>query len=287
MVKPLILVTGATGTVGSEVVKLLVEQGEPVRVLTRDPEKAKKFGKNVEAVKGDLEKPETLAPAFTGVDKVFVLSNYPSIVAAEGNAYAAAKAAGVQQIVKVSGRHTNAAPFSETAVAKWHTESEHRLQSLGFRWTILRPTVFASNLFMWLDRKQSAIVLPAGDGKDSFIDPRDIAACAAKLLTTPGHDGRIYEITSSEQLSFAQVADKISAAIGKRVIYQDIPEETARQGMLASGAPAPFAEFILRYFAAVRSGKMYPPTSAAADLLGRPPHSFDEWARDNADALKM
>jgi (4-alkanoyl-5-oxo-2,5-dihydrofuran-3-yl)methyl phosphate reductase len=284
--KPLILVTGATGAVGSEVVKQLAEAGESVRILTRDPGKAKKFGKSVEVIQGDLEKPETLAPAFTGVDKVFVLSNYPLIAVLEGNAYVAAKAAEVKQIVKLSGRHVNADFFSGTALAKWHIESEQRLQSLGIPWTILRPGSFASNFLLWFDRQNSAIFLPVGEGKDSFIDPRDIAACAAKLLTTSGHDGRIYEITGSEHLSFAQLAEKISAAIGKKVSYQSIPEEALRQGLLSMGIPAPTAESFITFFAAVRNGKIYPPTSAVADLLGRPPRSFDEWARDNAAALR-
>jgi uncharacterized protein YbjT (DUF2867 family) len=225
-----ILVTGATGTVGSEVVKQLVELGSRVRVLTREPEKAKKFGKSVEVIKGDMEKPETLSLACAGVDKVFVLSNYPVIAVAEGNAYVAAKAAGVKHIVKLSGRHVNSDFFSGTALAKWHTESEQRLQSLGIPWTILRPGSFASNFLLWFDRQNSAIFLPVGEGKDSFIDPRDIAACAAKLLTTSGHDGRIYEITGSEHLSFAQLTERISAAIGKQVSYQNIPEEAMRQG---------------------------------------------------------
>jgi uncharacterized protein YbjT (DUF2867 family) len=186
----------------------------------------------------------------------------------------------------MTGRHVNADFMAGEPHAQVHAASEQHLQSLGVPWTILRPTIFASNFLMWLDREQSGIFLPAGDGKDSFIDPRDIAACAVKLLTTSGHDGRIYEITSSEHLSFADAANKISAATGKNVTYHDIPEETARQGMLASGVPAPLVEFILRYFAAVKSRKMYPPTSAVADLLGRPPYSFSDWARHNAAVLQ-
>ena len=114
MSKPLILVTGATGTVGSELVPQLVESGARVRVLARDPERARKFGRDVEVIKGDLEKPETLAPAFADAEKVFVLSNYPLIPVLEGNAYHAAWAAGVKHIVKLSGRHINSDFFGET-----------------------------------------------------------------------------------------------------------------------------------------------------------------------------
>jgi uncharacterized protein YbjT (DUF2867 family) len=231
-----------------------------------------------------LGKPETLAAAFTGADRVFVLSNYPSVALFESNAYAAAEAAGVKRIVKLSGRHTNTDFFS--AVAKSHNESEQRLQSLGIPWTILRPGSFASNFLAFFNRENSGIFLPVGDGKDSFIDPRDIGACAVAVLTTDGHDGRIYEITGSEDLSYAQCAAKISAAAGKTIVYQDIPADTLRQGLLAMGLSAPFVESFLISFAAVRDGKTFPPTSAVAALLGRPPRSFDEWARDNAAAFQ-
>jgi uncharacterized protein YbjT (DUF2867 family) len=178
-----ILIIGATGTVGSEVVKQLVESGRKVRVLVRDPAKVKHLGKAVEVTKGDLEKPETLAPAFANTDKAFVLSTGPQLLAMETNAFHAAKKAGVKHIVKLSGRHVNADFMVGTPLSQWHAGSEQSLQTIGIPWTILRPQAFASNFLMWLDRKQSGIFLPVGDGKDSFIDPRDIAAVAVKLLT--------------------------------------------------------------------------------------------------------
>jgi uncharacterized protein YbjT (DUF2867 family) len=104
-----------------------------------------------------------------------------------------------------------------------------------------RPSCPTESL-MWLDRQQSAFFLPFGEGKESFIDPRDIAACAVKVLTTSGHDGRIYEITGGEYLRFAQFTEKVSAAIGKQVSYQNIPEAAMRQGILSMGVPAPTAD---------------------------------------------
>ena len=139
MTNPLILVTGATGTVGSEVVKQLVEAGQKVSALVRDPAKATKFRNAVEVVKGDLSKPETLVAAFAGVDKAFVVSVGPDLAKLEANAFDAAKKASVNHIVKLSGRHLDADFMAGTALAHWHNESERRLRALGTAWTILRP----------------------------------------------------------------------------------------------------------------------------------------------------
>jgi uncharacterized protein YbjT (DUF2867 family) len=287
MSEQLILVTGATGMVGKYLVKGLQDSGSRVRVLVRDREKAKVFGDGLEVVQGDLEQPQTLAPAFAGVEKAFVLAAGPKLARLEGNAFIAARNAGVRHVVKLGGRHVNSTFMAGPPHVQAHADSEQHLQSLGIGWTILRPGAFASNFLAWFDRKQGGIFLPVGNGKDTFIDPRDIAACAAKILTTAGHEGGIYEITGPERLSFKQIADTISAAVGRKVVYQDVPEDVARRGMLAAGNHSEDVEFILRYFAAVKKDLMYPPTSGVADLLGRPPHTFAEWSRHNVAALRM
>jgi uncharacterized protein YbjT (DUF2867 family) len=285
MMSQLILVTGATGTVGSEVVKQLVEAGQRVRALVRNPAKAKTFNGSVEAVTGDLERPGTLGPVFKGVDAAFVVSTGPLIPVLEGNAFEAAKQAGVKHIVKLSGRHIGADFMARTPLVAWHAESEQHLQSLGLAWTILRPGSFSSNFLMWLDQATHAVALPVGSGKDSFIDPRDIAAVAVKVLTMPGQDGRIYELTGTEALDFTRLTEKLSAAIGLSVRFADVPEQTAREGMNAMGIPAPYVDSMLAYFAGVKGGKIYAPTSTVNDLLGRPPRSFDDWAIDNRARL--
>ncbi|MGY3441261.1 NAD(P)H-binding protein [Bradyrhizobium sp. USDA 4473] len=286
MTQPLILVTGATGNVGTHLVPLLLEGGARVRVLTRDPDRAAKFDGEVEVVQGDLEVPHTLPPAFAGVDKAFVLAAGLNIGVMEGNAFDTAKAAGVSHIVSLIGRHVNADFMADVPHAQARAKSEQHLQSLGVGWTILRPCIFASNFLMWLDRAEGRISVPAGEGMDSFIDPYDIAACAAKLLTTPGHDGVIYEVSGAERISFAQAADKIGQAIGRIITYHDVRADAWRQAMLNFGAPESDVDFILRYFASVKAGRMYPPTQAVADLLGRPPRTFSEWATNSAAALR-
>jgi len=282
-----ILVTGATGTVGREVVRQLLDDGHRVRALVRDSHKAHQFGETAEVVLGDLEKPETLAAAFSGIRKVFVLSVGPRLATMEANAFEAARAAGVEHIVKLSGRHVGADFMAATPLASWHAQSEQRLQSSGLSWTILRPGSFASNFLMWLDREQSTVALPVGDGKDTFIDPRDIAAVAVALLTTSGHDGAIYEITGPEWLTLGQATHKISEATGKPVTYTNIPEQVMLQAMVAQGIPTALAESMLSFFSGVKAGKIYSPTHTVEEVLGRPPRSFDDWAHNNAAALTL
>lgn len=280
-----ILVTGATGTVGSEVVKLLLEGGHHVRALVRDPVKAARLGDAVEIVVADLSKPETLPPAFAGVDAAFVASNGLDIAALEANAYDAASKAGVKRIVKLSGRHLDADFMQGTSLANNHNASEQRLRQLGVAWTIIRPGFFASNFLLFIDRAQGVVALPVGDGEDTPTDPRDIAAVAVLALTKPGHESKIYEITGPAFVSYAEMVRKIAAATGVPVSLVDVPSNVMRDGMVAAGVPLTQADGLMRYFEAAKDGKIYPPTATMADLLGRAPRSFDDWVRDHVGAL--
>ncbi|MBI3609660.1 MAG: SDR family oxidoreductase [Nitrospirae bacterium] len=283
----MILIAGATGTVGSELVKQLVEARQKVRVLVRDPAKALNLGSGVEVVKGDLSKPETLGAAFAGVDKAFVLSPPgPDLATLEGNAYDAAKRAGAKHIVKLSAAGIEADFFAAAPGATWHNESERRLRALGVAWTILRPGPFASNVInFWGIKQRGGLFLPVGTGKDAPIDPFDIAAVAVKVLTTPGHEGKIYELTGPEMLSYAEVVQKISAVTGKPSKFVDVPEATWRQEMQSAGFPPPMVDTLLAYFASVKAGRWYA-TSTVAELLGRPARTFEQWAKDHAAALR-
>lgn len=279
-----ILVTGATGTVGTEVVKQLVEAGQRVRALVRDPAKAK-FGRAVEIVVADLSKPETLGPAFAGVDKAFVASNGLDIAALEANAYDAASKAGVKRIVKLSGRHLDADFMQGTPLARNQNASEERLRQLGVAWTIIRPGFYSSNFLLFIDRARGIVALPVGEGKETPTDPHDIAAVAVQALTKPGHEEKIYEITGPDYVSYAEMVRKIAVATGTPVSLVDVPSTVARAGMVAAGVPLTQAEGLMRYFEGVKDGKIYPPTSTIAELLGRPPRNFDDWLRDHASAF--
>lgn len=282
----MILVTGATGTVGSEVVKQLLEAGQKVRVLVRDPAKAAKFGGKVEVVQGDLDKPETLGPAFAGVDKAFVLAMGLDLPKLEGNAFDAAKKAGVKHIVKLSALGASIEPGIE--ISRWHHACEEKLKATGIAWTMLRPGNFASNALSWAGsiKGQSSVFQPSGEGKTAPIDPRDLAAVAVKVLTTEGHEGKGYELTGPEALSAAEQVEKIGAAIGKPLRFVDVPEAAAREGMLKSGMPEAIVGPLLELMALIRAGYGATLTPTVEELLGRKPRTFDEWARDHAGAFR-
>ncbi len=286
MTNKLILVLGATGTIGSEVVKQLVEAGQSVRALVRDPDKVK-LPSAVEIVVADLSKPKTLGPAFAGVDQAFVASNGQDIAALEANAFDAAERAGVKHIAKLSGRHLDADFMQGTPLAQNQNASEKRLRELGIPWTIVRPGFFASNFLLWIAPGTEVVALPVGDGADTPTDPRDIAAVFVHVLTQPGHEGKIYEITGPEYLSYREMVRRISVAINVPMTLVDAPKQTVAEGMVAAGIPRTQAEGLMRYFdEGVKAGKIYPPTTTISELLGRPPHSFDDWLRDNTSALK-
>lgn len=286
MTNPLILVTGATGTVGAEVVKQLVDNRQQVRVLVRDLAKARRFGSSVEVSHADLSTLDALVPVFAGVEKAFVgVSPSPELARLESNAFEAAKAAGVKHVVKLSGRDLDADFMAGAKLAQVHTESEQRLQASGMAWTVLRPGWFASNVLMWRVMEQGGLFLPAGDGRDVPIDPRDIAAVAVKALTMPGHAGKTYEITGPEFLTYAEMIRKVAITTGKPVAYVDTPEAAVREGMLAAGIDPEMVNSLMQYFAGVRAGKIRPPTTGVDEVLGRPPRTFDEWLRDHKEAL--
>jgi uncharacterized protein YbjT (DUF2867 family) len=279
---PLILVTGATGTVGREVVKQLIEGGHAVRALVRDPSNAA-LGDAVEIVQADLARPETLAPAFDGVDRAFVLSRgaNPRL---EINAFEAARSANVRHIVKLSGRGIDGY-YAGNVIADGHIEAEARLRELGVAWTAIRPSFFATNFLTDFPIATGELRLPAGDGTDCPVDPRDIATVVVEALTAPGHEGKVYEITGPELLTYGEMIETISATTGRPLSYVDVPEVEFREMLSAVGVPDPVVRAILQSFLAVKKGELST-TQTFADLNGRQPHTFKEWARANAAALR-
>ena len=277
----MILITGASGTVGSEVVKALGGSAAKVRAGYRT--RPQNIPKGVESVALDFDKPETIRPALAGVETVFLLS---TMVEPERKVVDEAKRAGVKRIVKLS---VNGAAEEGFTFGRWHRAVERHLEASGVPWTFLRPAGFMQNFFNYMGetiRKQSAIYTSAGNGAGAHIDARDIGAAAARVLTGKGHEGKAYALTGPQALPYAQAAEILSRVLGREIKYVPITHEQMKQGALAAGMPPVYVDALVdldRYYAA---GRMTAVTPTVKELTGRDPIRFEQFAKDYADKFR-
>jgi uncharacterized protein YbjT (DUF2867 family) len=281
----MILVTGATGLNGKELLHRLSAGGVAVRALVRDPAKAAAIAAlpNVEIVQGDMARPETLAAGLRDVDRAMLISSSdPMMLDVQTNFIEAASKAGVKHIVKLSG----IMPELDSAFrfARMHGEIEKRLEASGMAFTHLRAGEFMPAYFRQAPNiaAKGAMFLPMEDAKIASIDVGDIAEIAAKVLTGAGHEGKTYPLTGPEALTMTEVAAKLSAATGKTIRYVNVPPDAARQAQLAAGMPPYLADALFELFAERRNGKEAKVWPDAGVLLGRRPTSFDEFATRHA-----
>lgn len=281
------LVTGATGNVGSAAVRVLTGLGLPTRAFVRDAERAASgLGPGADLVVGDLGDPASVARAMDGVDRLFLAcGNVPGQVEMECAAVDAARAAGVSLVVKLS----SPAPAEDSPLVfdRWHATIEAHLRGSGLPWVLLRPSTYMTNLLAFADAvaHTGSLFAPAGDARVGFVDPRDVGAAAAAVLTQQHHDQRSYTLTGPAVLSYAEVAAALTEVTGRPVRYVDVPEEAARQGMLDQGLPGPMADAILGAFRVQRAGTLAHRTDDVRTLTGRAPRSLTEFARDYAAAF--
>jgi uncharacterized protein YbjT (DUF2867 family) len=272
-----ILVVGATGTVGSELVSQLAASGRRVRALVRSKEKAAGIADLAEPFIGDLSVPASLASAFRRVERVFVLAPpVEEMTTLVNNALDAAVAASVERIVYLSGYGAGELDGDAHFVA--HANNEKRLMSLAVDWTILRPARFMTHTpFVWSSVLQRGLLLEAdGDGAMTVFDPADVAAVALFALTTDGHEGQIYKLTSEDSFTTGQLAERLSRALGRELTLFQGDTEALRAALVECGAPAEFAPIMAGYFATVAAG-FWKVTETAAQVLGRAPRSYAEW----------
>jgi uncharacterized protein YbjT (DUF2867 family) len=280
----MILVTGATGAVGSQVVAHLVMAGAKVRALTRNAGKAR-FDPQVDIAVADCDKPETLPPALDGVDRVFMLAPSHHAPAHDANIVRAARRAGVKHLVKISGLGTiDGAP---DAITQWHMQGERSVKESGIPWTILQPAEFMSNTLYWTYgiKADGVVREPSGDTRQSMIDPRDIGAAAAVVLTTDGHEGKSYPLTGPEALTPRERVGKIAAALGRPLRFEELSEAAARENWTMLGAPPELVDAVMEVLrdTSGRWARVYP---TIKQLTGRSPISFDQWLRDHLDAFR-
>jgi uncharacterized protein YbjT (DUF2867 family) len=282
----MLLVTGATGNIGRELARELDAAGVPFRVLVRDPAKAAGLPAGAERAVGDLDDPATLTPAFAGVDRIFLLT--PGIGTDHvRNAVGVARAARVGQIVHLSSFNVLGDPMP--AMGRWHHEREEVIRASGVPATFLRPGGFMTNAFDWLPsiRDGGYVLDPVGEGRYAPIDPADIAAVAAVVLTGDGHLGAEYVLTGEETFTVTEQVRVLSAATGLDIKVREpaTPDEAVR-ARFPNGAPKALADAILEGFAQMRADTTGLRTDTVRRLLGRAPRTFADWCARNADVFR-
>lgn len=284
--KNLITVTGATGTVGQHVVRELRTRGQAVRAFVSDAAEARRvLGPDVELAIGTFDDRAALDAAFRGAAKAYVLVPlHPEQVAWDAAAIDAAARAGVGHVVKHS---VAGAQWAAIALGKWHRAGEQRLERAGVAWTHLRPSGFMTNALGWAPTiaSQGAVYLPAGDGKLGVIDPRDIGAAAAAVLTSSGHEGKAYDLTGPAALSTAEQVAILGEVLGRPLRYVDVPDDAARDAMLGLGMAPVIADAMIGFMGLVRAGQAAAVSDGVQVLTGAAPRSFEAWARDHAAAF--
>ena len=284
----MICVTGAGGTVGSEVVRHLQSAGVPFRAAYFSAEKADAArAKGIDSVVINYNRPETMRAAFQGCDKLFLLApNVLDQARLELNAVEAAKAAGVRHIVKLSVWQADREEFE---IARSHRMVEKAIESSGLAWTFLRPNSFMQNIGNYMAetvRTQGAFYSAAEKGKIGHVDVRDIAAVAVKALTEPGHEGKTYSLTGPEALSYDELAGELSKVLSRRVSHVNLPPADLKQGMLAHGMPEGLVERLLDLDRYYREDRANSTTDDIKRVTGREPRPFAEYARESAPLLR-
>jgi uncharacterized protein YbjT (DUF2867 family) len=278
-----ILVTGATGNIGSLVTERLIGRGLRPRVFVRDAAKATaRFGDRVDVAVGDLGDAASLARALEGADAVFLVSSGAELADQDAGAAQAVRRAGTARLVKLSS--LDAEQLVGTGV--WHARGEAAIRDAGVTFAFVRPTGFMSNALYWARsiRQDGAVRACTGDGRIPFVHPHDIADVAVEALTG-GHDGATLPLTGPRALSYGEMTQAIAAALGRPLAFAAISDDDARAQQVAWGAPAAMVDARLSIFRAIREGRLAGVTDTVARVLGRPPLPFDRWVSENVAAF--
>ncbi|MFE7551914.1 NAD(P)H-binding protein [Streptomyces gardneri] len=277
----MILVTGATGNIGSALLKELHAHGAgPLRGLTRDAARAV-FPDGVEAVEGDFAEPASLKPALEGVRSLFLVSR----LGPDADVLEAARHAGVEHVVLVSSitvqTHPHLGPAAENLAV------EQLLKESGMAWTILRPTQFASNALMWAAsiREHGTVRAPFADTALPTVHPADIASVARVALTEPGHQGRTYALTGPEPVTARQQTEAIAEALGRDVPFAEISRAEAR-ALMAAVFGEEAADAVLDVTGGDVNDELLTVRDTVSRITGTQARPFRQWAAENAAAFR-
>lgn len=287
-ITPLILVTGATGNVGKELTKQLSARNVHFRAMVRSAKNAEEMINltNAEVVAGDFNDEKSIAIALDGVERAFLLTNSSEQAEAQQSTFVdVARRAGVKHIVKLSQWAADA--DSPVRFLRYHAVVEQKIKDSGLEYTFLRPNLFMQGLLGFRDTivRQNKFFAAIGKAKISAVDVRDIAAVAAAALAEDKHAGKIYNITGAEALSHQEMAAKLSAALGRAIEFVDVPPEAMRQALNHIGFPEWQVEGLIEDYSHYARGEAASVESGIQDATGKPPRSFDEFARDYAPAF--
>ncbi len=279
----MILVTGATGNVGSEIARQLIAQKTPFRIFVRDAEKAAEMigPDGYEIALGDFDDADAFDKALEGVDAVYMVTNQSdTFKTALARMATQVKATGVKRFVMLSAECD---PDSSVFFVRRTGELEEIVKDADLPWTFLRPDWFMQNFAGYV--AMGMVAFPAGPGKTSFVDVRDVAEIAVKALTEDGHTHRVYRLTGPDPMTFEGAANRISAALGRNIPFVGISADDLRNALIEQGAETWYADMNAEMTFAVREGFTFNPSNDIEFLLGRKPRSIETYVADHADQL--
>ena len=286
MGRNMILLTGATGRVGSAAAKALARANIPFRALVRDPDKVAFDPDAAEIVQGDLNDPGVVEQALQGVSRaLIVMGNHPDQAKLERQFASLAADAGVSHLVKVSSME--AAPDATATLPKNHYDTEQHIASLGVDWTFLRPNYFMQNMLMYAGSiaRTNYFALPLGTAKTAMIDSRDVGEVAAVVLTGEGHAGQAYRLTGPAIMDFHEVAARMGTVLERPVSYVAQSPEAFREVLGQFIQSVWQLDAVCELFAEIAAGSLEEQHSTTADLLGRPAVDLETFTRQFAEAF--
>ena len=284
----MILITGATGKNGVEILQRLSGRGEPIRAMVRKQRGVANGAPNcgLEFVVADFDDTASLRKALDGVQRAFLVTNSSEQVEERQLRFIAlARESGVKHIVYLSQLHASSA--SPLRFLRYHAAVEDALRKSGMSYTNLRPNLYMQGLLM-IGKSiatEGRFFAPAGEARVSVVDVRDIAAVAVAALTQTRHEGKTYDLTGPEALTHLQMAEQLSQALNRPITFVDLPEKAFRDALRGFPMPNWQADGLIEDYAHYRRGEAAGITSAVKEVTGEAPRSFREFARDHQAAF--
>lgn len=285
----MILVIGGTGTVGRLALEGIAAADLETRALVRNPDKARALKlASVDFFQGDLADPRSLPPALEGIETIVLISSFSQdMERLQTNLVeAAARAPNRPRIVKLSGLGADAE--GATVMARWHGAVERTIRRSGLPWTMLRPAYFMQNALMLSGgiRKTGSFALPAADAAVAQIDARDIAAVLVRVVVEAGHEGKAYDLTGPDAITWFEVAEILSAVADRPIAYNPIAPAEFKRQLESFGVPAWLADALNELYAEFRAGGGRKTTDTVRRITNQAPRSFSTFARDHAQAFR-